>query len=160
MSVLQKRIKEERLKKGYTLAEIAELINVKEATVQRYESGEIKNIKHETITQLAEIFECSPAYLMGWDSGDSIINLTPREEAHIIKYRKLDDHSKDVVDTIIDKELERSENNILHRVPTFEEMYDEFENKILSTDNLGDDGYIHEAAFGGGVWKEKNEVDE
>ena len=53
MSVLQKRIKEERLKKGYTLAEIAELINVKEATVQRYESGEIKNIKHETITQLA-----------------------------------------------------------------------------------------------------------
>ena len=66
VSELQKRIKQRRLECGYTLAEVAELIDVKEATVQRYESGEIKNIKHDTIVSLANIFKCSPAYLMGW----------------------------------------------------------------------------------------------
>lgn len=72
---LQRRIKEQRLKCGYTLAELAELIDVKEATVQRYESGEIKNIKHDTIVNLANIFKCSPAYLMGWVDQENIINL-------------------------------------------------------------------------------------
>jgi len=55
MSEITKRLKELRLKNGYTLAELAELINVKEATVQRYESGEIKNLKHDTVVKLAEI---------------------------------------------------------------------------------------------------------
>ncbi|WFR57285.1 helix-turn-helix transcriptional regulator [Anaerocolumna sp. AGMB13025] len=67
MSVLQGRIKERRLASGMTLLEVANQLGVKEATMQRYESGEIKNIKHESIVKLAEIFQCSPAYLMGWE---------------------------------------------------------------------------------------------
>ncbi|WP_181995544.1 helix-turn-helix transcriptional regulator [Clostridium sp. AM58-1XD] len=67
MGILNDRIKEMRTKKGYTLAYVAELLGIKEATMQRYESGEIKNIKHETIAKLAEIFNCTPAYLMGWE---------------------------------------------------------------------------------------------
>ncbi len=67
MVTIHERIKDERLKRGYTLLEVAERLGVREATVQRYESGEIKNIKHETITKLANILNCSPAYLMGWD---------------------------------------------------------------------------------------------
>ncbi len=66
LSTIHEKIKEQRLKCGYTLAEIADIIGVKEATVQRYESGEIKNIKHNTIIKLATIFNCTPAYLMGW----------------------------------------------------------------------------------------------
>lgn len=67
MSGLKERIKERRLDKEMTLLEVANKLGVKEATMQRYESGEIKNIKHETIVRLADIFDCSPAYLMGWD---------------------------------------------------------------------------------------------
>ena len=66
MSNLCHRIKSQRLKCGYTLAEVADKLGVKEATVQRYESGEIKNIKHATITKLASIFNTTPAFLMGW----------------------------------------------------------------------------------------------
>jgi len=68
MSTIHARIKEQRLKMGYTLAQIADMLNVKEATVQRYESGEIKNLKHDTIVNLANILRCSPAYLMGWET--------------------------------------------------------------------------------------------
>lgn len=66
MSILQKRIKEQRLKQNKTLLEVAEYVGVKEATLQRYESGEIKNIPHDKITAIAECLNCSPSYLMGW----------------------------------------------------------------------------------------------
>lgn len=68
MSILQKRIKEQRLKQNKTLLEVAEYVGVKEATLQRYESGEIKNIPHDKITAIAEYLNCSPSYLMGWSN--------------------------------------------------------------------------------------------
>ena len=71
VSNLYQRIKSQRLSCGYTLAEVADKLGVKEATVQRYESGEIKNIKHATITKLASIFNTTPAYLMGWEDDAS-----------------------------------------------------------------------------------------
>ncbi len=66
MSAINEKIKELRLRKGYTLLEVAEYLGVKEATVQRYESGNIKNIKYETICKLADLFKCDPCYIMGW----------------------------------------------------------------------------------------------
>ena len=57
MTKLQERIKERRIALNLTLLDVANLIGVKEATAQRYESGEIKNIKHETIVELAKIFK-------------------------------------------------------------------------------------------------------
>lgn len=65
MAEIHQRIKEMRKRKNLTLLEVAEHLGVKEATAQRYESGNIKNIKHETIWKLAELFDCDPMYLMG-----------------------------------------------------------------------------------------------
>lgn len=65
---INERIKEMRTLRNLTLLEVAEQLGVKEATMQRYESGSIKNIKYETITKLSEIFDCSPVYLMGWSN--------------------------------------------------------------------------------------------
>ena len=52
---------------GLTLAQIAEKIGVTEATVQRWESGNIKSLRHERIAKLADILGVTPAVLMGWD---------------------------------------------------------------------------------------------
>lgn len=60
------RIKDCRLEKGLTLREVAEHLGVKEATAQRYESGNIKTLKQKTIAALANLFSVSPGYLMGW----------------------------------------------------------------------------------------------
>lgn len=73
---INERIKEMRNRKGLTLLEVSKYIGVKEATVQRYESGNIKNIKHETICKLAELFGCDPSYLMGWSTNDGTKNIT------------------------------------------------------------------------------------
>lgn len=66
MSDIGKRIRIRRNELGLTLLEVADKLGVKEATIQRYESGAIKNIKHKTLCELAEILHCAPAYIMGW----------------------------------------------------------------------------------------------
>lgn len=59
-------IKRRRAEQGLTLAEIAKQMDVTEATVQRWESGNIKNIKYERLVRLAEILRIDPSELMGW----------------------------------------------------------------------------------------------
>mgnify|MGYP001198602425 CR=1 FL=1 len=77
MSILNDRIKERRIANNMTLLEVAEFLGVREATMQRYESGLIKNIKYETILKLAELFKCSPSYLMGWVDYPTVENIIP-----------------------------------------------------------------------------------
>lgn len=61
-----KRMKQSREKQGMTLAELGRKIGKTEATVQRYESGNIKNLKNDTIESIATALNVNPAYLMGW----------------------------------------------------------------------------------------------
>lgn len=60
-------LKARRSELGFTLLEIAKKMGVSEATVQRWESGNIKTLRQGRIAQLAEILKVSPAYLMGWE---------------------------------------------------------------------------------------------
>ena len=112
VSKIQERLKEQRLKKGYTLAQLAELLNVKEATVQRYESGEIKNIKHETITLLADILNCSPCYLMGWTDNE-LIEVKRKESPVIKKFDKLNHIDQLKTEAYIDGLLENPSYTLL-----------------------------------------------
>jgi len=66
LKILKKRRKEI----GYTLKEVAAKIGVTEATVQRWESGNIKTLRDGRLMKLAEILEISPQSLMGWDDLD------------------------------------------------------------------------------------------
>lgn len=68
---MAQRIKELRIKNNKTLLQLAEAIGVSEGTVQRYESGNIRNLKYDTIVALANALNTTPAYLMGWEgNGD------------------------------------------------------------------------------------------
>lgn len=69
-----KRIKMLRNSVGMTQDELGDKLGVKKAAIQKYESGSIVNLKIETIKKLAEIFEVTPAYIMGWDKFDEEIN--------------------------------------------------------------------------------------
>ncbi|MFR5799242.1 MAG: helix-turn-helix domain-containing protein [Oscillospiraceae bacterium] len=104
MSILQERIKSKRLSLGLTLLEVADLVGVKEATMQRYESGEIKNIKHETIVKLSNIFNCTPQYLMGWANEDE--SSGDIDKIHIEKYNMLNDDGKAKLNERLDELLE------------------------------------------------------
>lgn len=59
------RIKELRKEKKLTLDELGKKIHINKATVQRYETGKIKDIKYPVIKALAAVLDCSPEYLLG-----------------------------------------------------------------------------------------------
>lgn len=73
------RIKILREKKGYTLEELGQRIGVGKSTVRKWENGMIKNMRRDKIAKLAEVLDCSPLYLLGYNDSsyknNSEINL-------------------------------------------------------------------------------------
>ena len=60
-----------REKFKFSQAELAKKLNIKRETIHKYENGIIKNIKYETIEQLAKIFNVTPQYLLGIEENTS-----------------------------------------------------------------------------------------
>lgn len=54
-------IKKLRLEHGMTQEELGQLLGVKKAAVQKYESGQVQNLKHDTIKKLCEVFGKNPS---------------------------------------------------------------------------------------------------
>ena len=71
---LNENIRAMRSQRGMTLEEVGKKISVSKQTIQRYETGQIPNIPYDKIVALANIFNCSPAYLMGWEENLTIEN--------------------------------------------------------------------------------------
>lgn len=68
LDIFRIRMKETRTRKNITLKEIAESVGCKEATIQRYESGNgIKSVPYETLVAIADTLGVSPQYLLGWE---------------------------------------------------------------------------------------------
>ncbi|AWI04129.1 helix-turn-helix domain-containing protein [Clostridium drakei] len=97
---MNEKIRTRREELGFTLQQIGDYLGVSKATIQRYESGEIKNLKLESIEKLANILKVSPSYLMGWEENtkeqsnqiDTIAahlegkNITPQKMKLLEKY--------------------------------------------------------------------------
>lgn len=64
-------LKYRRLEIGATMEDIGKIVGVSKATVQRWESGEIANVRRDKIVKLAQALKTTPAYLMGWESEGS-----------------------------------------------------------------------------------------
>lgn len=60
-------IKTRRIELGITQAQLAAAVGVSEATVSRWESGDISNMKRSRIAALAKALQISPSVIMGWD---------------------------------------------------------------------------------------------
>ena len=60
-----KRLKERRKELNLTMLQVANKIGVSEATVSRWESGDIANMRRDKIVSLANALQVSPAFIMG-----------------------------------------------------------------------------------------------
>ncbi|MFD2446417.1 helix-turn-helix domain-containing protein [Bacillus sp. CGMCC 1.16607] len=60
-----KKIKEYRLKKGYTQEALAEKLGMKRENISHYERGVITNIPQDIIWKIADILETTPDTLLG-----------------------------------------------------------------------------------------------
>lgn len=68
-----------------TLEEVAIKVGVTRATIQKYENGIISNIPSDKIELLAKALRTTPAYLMGWETPQSL----PANVTHLHPMRKI-----------------------------------------------------------------------
>lgn len=74
-------VKSRRIALGLTLEEVGKIVGVSKATVQRWESGEISNMRRDKVLLLAKALHTTPAYLMGWeDDKEAKIRLKKAKE--------------------------------------------------------------------------------
>lgn len=64
VSAIGERIKELRISKKLTQAELAQVLNIKRETVARWENG-TRDLKTDVIISLAKYFNVSADYLLG-----------------------------------------------------------------------------------------------
>lgn len=63
-------IRNRRVELGLTMKQVADKVGVSEATISRWESGEIANMRRDKIVLLADALGMSPAVIMGWGETD------------------------------------------------------------------------------------------
>ena len=65
------RIRQMRIDAGMTQEELAEKLGLQKSAIAKYENGRVENIKRSTIQKMAELFDRTPSYVMGFtDTSD------------------------------------------------------------------------------------------
>lgn len=93
---LSERIKKRRIELGYTQDELAKKLGYKSrSAINKIEKG-INDITQSKIVEFANILQCSPAYLMGWEDvkEDNISPLTPNVHLSPDAQKLLNDYYK------------------------------------------------------------------
>lgn len=114
-------IKQKRIEHGYTMKELAQMVGVSEATVSRWESGNLATMKHTKIMLLSNALGISPAAL--FDSAPEppaqALKLTDQEKSMIKKYRQLNADGKSRVDYVLNMEFDFVNNSAEKRRAEF-----------------------------------------
>lgn len=77
-------LKDRRLELQLTLEDVAKRVGVSPATISRWESGDIANMRRDRIAALAEALQISPAVIMGWD-----VDTTLPPGTHRLQFKKV-----------------------------------------------------------------------
>ncbi len=108
-----KRIKEARERLGLTQNELGALVGITGSAITNYEK-ETSHPKETIMYKLIEALEVDANYLF-----QDVVNIQDKknivsasEFEYIIKYRRLDEYGKHLVNTVIDIELDRIKSDI------------------------------------------------
>lgn len=90
------RLKQLREQKKLTQEEVGAIIGVNKAAIQKYESGKVENIKRSNIKKLADFFNVTPTYLMGWDDAKKETPILSEQDKRLVDmFDMLDEAGKD-----------------------------------------------------------------
>jgi|SRR5699024_6253423 len=64
---LGKKIRQRRLELDMTLEEVGNIVGVSKSTVQKWETGDIENMRRDKIVLLAKALKVSPLFIMGME---------------------------------------------------------------------------------------------
>lgn len=107
--MIGEKLKEVRESVGMNKKEFATYLGLKYTTYNNYET-EAREPASDFLILVSEKFDVSIDYLLGLKNESEILHsyhLKSSEYEHIKKYRVLDTHGQDMVDTVLDKEYTR-----------------------------------------------------
>ncbi|MCL2388665.1 MAG: LexA family transcriptional regulator [Defluviitaleaceae bacterium] len=108
--MIAERLRLLRREKGLSKRDLVSKIPLNYSTYANYESG-FREPNSEVLQMLSRHYSVSIDFLMGASDNrkkaDEIAILTEDENTHIIKYRNLDQHGRELVDFVLEKESER-----------------------------------------------------
>ena len=94
-------LKIRRTELNLTQKEVADYVGVSEATLSRWESGEIKNLKRNRIAALAKILKLPPSTIVGTlDEEEQIYTIAENEDDWLIEEFDMVRHSQGIRDLI------------------------------------------------------------
>ena len=93
---------------GYSYQTLAEMVGMNKSTLQRYTTGEIKNIGLGRLRMLCDALELDVVELLGIPAPKLIHDMSGSELEHMAKYRGCDQRGKNMVDTVLDYEYNRT----------------------------------------------------
>lgn len=103
----QSRLKERRENLKISRAEMAKYLNVTVGAISNYENG-VSSPKVDLLFKIFQILQCDANYLYQDDIATSCeFKANLQEQAHIKKYRILDEYGKKQVDTTLENEYIR-----------------------------------------------------
>ena len=94
---IMNRIKSRRLELKLSYQDLASKTNMSKSTLQRYETGSIKNMPVDKLGIIATALDVSPLWLLGFDENENNNKLSNEEQQHIEDLRKLNDVGKNKV---------------------------------------------------------------
>lgn len=98
------RIKEARIISGYTQEQLGNKVGVAKSTIAGYEKNREPDVA--TLGAIMEVLEIDANFLFQDEMRESN-SFTFSEIDHIKKYRDLDEHGKEIVDTVLELEHKR-----------------------------------------------------
>ena len=120
MCEIANKIKARRLELGLTLEDVAQAVGVGRSTVQRWESGLIKNMGRDKIAALANILQMNPVELVPFGSYDDHAYFTIKNAfSKAEKQKRLTEESEGMIQEDDWKRLEA-----LHQDPRLGLLFD------------------------------------
>lgn len=114
MADIGKRIREKREALGITQEELAVRLGYKnKSTIAKIENG-TNDIVQSKVVEFANALNTSVSYLMGWKEelqAQSQLQISQSEQSLLHKYHSLDDKGKHTVDTVLEMEYNRCNDN-------------------------------------------------
>lgn len=128
------RLKKARVSKKLKQSELAQMLAVRNTTISNWEKG-ISNPDVEIVSLICRVLDVPASYFFDDSTSKEVLSFSEKE--HLKKYRSLEDHGKDIVNTILDKEYEYQkslEQQSLKDVPNeTEHAYLLQDNKLFMT---------------------------
>ena len=95
---MNNRLKECRLKKGYTQQYVALMLGIKSPSVSNWEKGKTFPTT-ENLAALSRLYDVPLDYLMGGDTKDveAVSELTADEQEFLKRFKRLSENDKDAI---------------------------------------------------------------